>query len=181
MTRAALRENAIHECGHAVIASHLGVIKPNGKTKMWAGGRGRHGIGLNTWFGAVDFRSGERELLLVALLAGDAAQFKSLPRFASKQWKSDSGVVWADSKGPRSQFDRDEIERLVRGYSSDTAKQLQFLNHCTDRAHSLVDRFWTVILRASRSLMKARHFSLANKQLIRMIASFANGPVARRP
>ena len=79
MTKAALLENAIHECGHAVVGAHLGVIARNGRTKLWVGGRGRHGIGMNTWFGAVNFGSGERDLMLVALLAGEAAQFKSLP------------------------------------------------------------------------------------------------------
>jgi len=171
MTEAALRENAIHECGHAVIAARLGVIAPNGRTKMWAGGRGRHGIGMNTWFGAVDFCSGERELLLIALLAGQAAQFKSLPRFAEKGWNSDAATVWAGAKGPQSQYDREEIQRLLRGYSDDVGKQLQFLIHCTEKAHSLVDRFWSVILKAARALLKTGHFSLPNKQVIKMIAA----------
>lgn len=168
MTKAALRENAIHECGHAVIAAQLGVIAPNGRTKMWAGGRGRHGIGLNTWFGAVNFRSGEKELLLIALLAGEAAQFKSLPRFAEKGWNSDAATVWAGTKGPRSQYDRDEIQKLLRGYSNDEGKQLQLLIKCTEKAHSLVDRLWRVILKAAQALLRTRHFSLSNKQIMKM-------------
>ena len=140
---------------------------------MWAGGRGRHGIGMNTWFGAVNFRSGERELLLVALLAGEVAQFKSLPKFEGMGWNSDIATVWADSKGPKSEYDRDEIQRLLRGYSEDVGKQLQFLTHCTEKARSLADRLWPVILKAARSLLRTRHFSLGNKQVMRMVAAFA--------
>jgi hypothetical protein len=131
VTKAALRENAIHEGGHAAIGAHLGVITPNGRTKLWVGGRGRHGIGMNTWFGAVNLGSGERELMLVALLAGEAAQFKSLPKFALKGWDSDFATVWADAKASRSQWDRDEIRKLLRGYSDD-GKQLQCLTKCTE-------------------------------------------------
>jgi hypothetical protein len=175
MTKAALLENAIHECGHAVVGSHLGVIARNGKTKLWVGGRGRHGIGMNTWFGAVNFGSGERDLMLVALLAGEAAQFKSLPKFAHRGWDSDLATVWADAKATRSQWDRDEIQKLLRGYSDDDGKQLQFLAKCTDKAHSLVDEFWPVILKAARSLLRARHFSLGNKQIAKVLPPQASG------
>jgi hypothetical protein len=169
MTKAALLENAVHECGHAVIAAHLGVIARNGRTKLWAGGRGRNGIGLNTWFGAVDFGSGERELILTALLAGEASQFRSLKNFAHKGWDSDLAMVWADSKATRSQWDRDEIHRLLRGYSDNEEKQFQFLTKCTDQAHFLVDELWPVILKATRFLLRERHFSLGNKQIIKML------------
>jgi hypothetical protein len=169
MTKAALLENAIHECGHAVVGAHLGVIARNGRTKLWVGGRGRHGIGMNTWFGAVNFGSGERDLMLVALLAGEAAQFKSLPTFAHRGWDSDLATVWADAKATRSQWDRDEIKKLLRGYSDDDGKQLRLLTKCTDEAQSVVDELWPVILKAARSLLRTRHFSLGNKQIINML------------
>jgi hypothetical protein len=169
MTNAALLENAIHECGHAVVGAYLGVIALNGRIKLWVGGRGRHGIGMNTFFGAVNFGSGERELMLIALVAGEAAQFKSLPKFANEGWDSDLATVWGDAKATRSQWDRDEIQRLLWGYSDDEEKQLQFLAKCTERAHSLVDELWPVILIAARSLLRTRHFSLRNKQIIKML------------
>jgi hypothetical protein len=169
MTKAALLENAIHECGHAIIGAHLGVLAANGRTKLWAGGRGRHGIGMNSWFGAVDFGSGERKLMLTALVAGEASQFKFLPKFSQEGWHSDLATVWADAKAMRSQWDRDEIQKLLRGYSDNEGKQLQLLSECTDRAHSLVDELWPVILKAARFLLRARHFSLGNKQIIKML------------
>jgi hypothetical protein len=175
MTNAALLENAIHECGHAVLGAHFGVVAPNGRTKLWAGGRGRHGIGMSTWFGVVDFRSGERELILIALLAGEASQFRSLPRFADKGWDSDLATVWADAKATRSHWDRDEIQKLLLEYSADEGRRLQFLARCTERAHSLVDELWPVILKAARCLLRARHFSLGNKQIAKMLPPQASG------
>ncbi len=168
LTKAALFENAIHECAHAVIATHLGVIKPGGKTKVWAGGRG--GLKLKTWYGKVDFQAAERKSMLIALMAGEKAQFKSLQGFSEKGWESDPGTLWMRAKGPQSQYDRDEIKRLLSQFSADEGIQLSLLLECAKATQELVDQHWPLILKVARSLLRARHLSLSNKQVIRLVS-----------